>query len=637
VTAYLGPLPCAPRAVRASLALRSEATAARGVHRVILQSLGRLGLGLEHGALLWALTLIVLLPLAEVFLRKTVHGSISGVHGFVQHLTLVVGRLGAAVAARRGRLLALSTTGLLTNHRGAGIARGFAAAVGAAVAAYLLLASIRFVLLERDAGQILAYGIPHWIFIAAMPIGFALVALRLVNGAATSRAARLGLTAVVGFLVLLAAVPPVPPGELVVPVLGLLLVATLLGMPIFAVLGGIALVLFRATEVPIAAVSVEHYRLATNPTLPALPLFTLTGYFLAESHASQRLIALFQALVGRLRGGAGILTALVCAFFTSFTGASGVTIIALGGLLMPVLTSARYSERTSLGLLTGTGSLGLLLPPCLPLLLYAVIAQVSITDMFLGGLLPGLLLIAMVGVWAWWRAPETGPTEAPFELRAACHAIWEAKWELLIPVVALGSLFSGLATAVEAAALTAFYTFVVETFVHRDLCITRDVPRAMLECATLIGALLLILGVALGFTNYLVDAQIPMRAVEWVTSTIRSPLVFLLFLNLFLLAVGMLMDIYSALVIVVPLIVPIGAAFGIDPVHLGIVFLANAELGYLTPPIGPNLFMAALRFEKPVPTVFRAALPMVALFAIGVLLVTYIPALTTWLPSLLGQ
>jgi tripartite ATP-independent transporter DctM subunit len=305
---------------------------------------------------------------------------------------------------------------------------------------------------------------------------------------------------------------------------------------------------------------------------------------------------------------------------------------------MPVLIAANYSERTALGLLTGTGSLGLLLPPCLPLILYAIIAQVDIVDMFLGGVIPGILIVAMVGAWAIAKAPppkRTGPRPA-FRWREARDAVSDAKWELLIPVVALGGMFSGLATAVEAAALTAFYTLFVEVVIHRDLRIGKDLTRVFAECGALVGGLLLVLGVALGFTNYLVDAEVPTKAVEWVTASIESPWMFLLLLNVFLIVVGALMDIYSALVIVVPLIVPMGVAFGIDPVHLGIVFLANAELGYLMPPMGENVFIAALRFEKPLAEVFRSVIPMVIVFAVAVLLITYIPALTTTLPALFG-
>jgi tripartite ATP-independent transporter DctM subunit len=304
---------------------------------------------------------------------------------------------------------------------------------------------------------------------------------------------------------------------------------------------------------------------------------------------------------------------------------------------MPVLLAARYSERNALGLITGAGSLGLLLPPCLPLILYAVIGKIALDKMFLGGILPGLLMLAMTACLGIWQGPKDTSAGGKLNWAGARTAIWEAKWELLLPVVALVALFGGFATPVEAAAVTALYAFAIETWVYRDLKLLRDVPRVMAECGLLVGGVLLILGVALGLTNYLVDAQVPMHAVEWTTQTIHSPLTFLLLLNLFLLLVGCLMDIYSAIVVVVPLIVPIGAAFGIDPVHLGIIFLANLELGYLTPPVGMNLFLSSYRFRKPMPEVCRSVVPMLWVRLVGVLLITYIPVLTTLLPRLSGR
>jgi tripartite ATP-independent transporter DctM subunit len=377
--------------------------------------------------------------------------------------------------------------------------------------------------------------------------------------------------------------------------------------------------------------------LVINPVLPTLPLFTLAGYFLAEGGSPRRLVRVFYSLFGRFRGGPAIVTVLVCAFFTSITGASGVTILALGGLLMPILSGARYSEKDSLGLMTGAGSLGLLLPPCLPLIVYAIVAKVPIESMFLGGLIPAFVMIVATAVWGVLRGKGGSADRTPFDLREACRALWDAKWELLMPVVAFVALFSGLVTTVQAAAVTAFYAFLVVTVIHRELKIFRDLPRVMSECGLLIGGVLLILGVSLGFTNYLVDAEVPANAVAWATLHIHSPFWFLLLLNLFLLIVGCLMEIYPAIVVEVPLLVPLGAAFGIDPIRLGIIFLANMELGYLTPPVGLNLLMSSYRFRKPVPEVLRATLPVIAVLSVGVLLITYIPILTTALPRWFGK
>jgi tripartite ATP-independent transporter DctM subunit len=303
---------------------------------------------------------------------------------------------------------------------------------------------------------------------------------------------------------------------------------------------------------------------------------------------------------------------------------------------MPILTGARYSEKNALGLITGSGSLGLLLPPCLPLIVYAIVAHVPIQHMFLGGIIPAFVMIIATSLWGIRSGPRDTTNMRSFDWQEARSAIWEAKWELLMPVVALLALFSGFTTPVEASALTALYAFLIEAVIHRDLHLFRDVPRVMAECGLLIGGVLLILGVSLGFTNYLVDAEVPARAVAWTTANVHSPLLFLLLLNGFMLVVGCLIEIYPAIVIEVPLLVPLGAAFGIDPVRLGIIFLANLELGYLTPPVGLNLLMSSYRFRKPVGEVLRSVLPVVVVLSVGVLLITYIPALTTALPRWFG-
>ncbi len=587
--------------------------------------------GAENLLLSASLAAMTLVPLAEIVLRSGLRTGVPGATAIVQHLTLVVAMLGGAVAAREDRLLALSTAAALLPAKVQAAARIFANACAAAASAFFCVAGVEFVLSEREAGKVLGYGIPVWVLQAAMPAGFAAIGLRMIGHAARSWRGRAAALAVTGVLVLLALRPPVAQEAMVVPGLIALLAATALGTPVFTTLGGAALILFWGAGLPIASLPIDHYRLVTNPTLPAIPLFTLAGYFLAEGGASRRLVRVFEALFGRMRGGPAIVTALVCAFFTSFTGASGVTILALGGLLMPILLAARYSERDALGLLTASGSLGLLFPPCLPLILYAVIARIRIEDVFLAGILPGVVLVLLTAWWAVHRGPAV-PAKAPFQWREAWEAIWDAKWELLLPAVALSALFGGYATAVEAAALTALYAFVIETFVYRDLKFRRDAVRVATECGLLVGGVLLILGVALGFTNYLVDAEVPARAVEWVTGAIQSRWSFLLLLNLFLLLVGCLMDIFSALIVVVPLILPLGEAFGVEPVHLGIIFLANLQVGYLTPPVGMNLFLASYRFHKPLSTVYRAVAPLLLVQIAGVLLITYVPPFTTALP-----
>ncbi|HET9481753.1 MAG TPA: TRAP transporter large permease subunit, partial [Candidatus Polarisedimenticolia bacterium] len=362
--------------------------------------------------------------------------------------------------------------------------------------------------------------------------------------------------------------------------------------------------------------------------LPAVPLFTLSGYLLAAGGASERLVKVFDAVVGWLPGGAAIVTTLVFAFFTSFTGASGVTILTLGGLLLPVLIRSGYPESFAVGLITVSGSIGLLFPPSLPVILYGVNSMQPIDTLFLAGLVPGTLLVLLVSALGVRQGMAAGAARKPFSARSAYHAVREAGWELLLPVVVLVGIFGGFATLVEAAALTVLYAFFVECFVYKDLSIRRDLAGVVVDAAALIGGFLIILGVALGLTNYLIDAEVPTRLLDWMQQHIESRAMFLLMLNVFLIGVGAIMDIYSALFVVVPLIIPLGEAYGIHPVHLGIIFLANLELGYLTPPMGENLFLSSYRFGHPVLRVFRFTLPFYAVVAAGVLLITYLPFMT---------
>ena len=591
----------------------------------------------ENAVVSLALLVMMLVPLVEAFLRRVFDVGIPASTAIVQHMVLVVCMLGGAIAAREGRLLALSTLGE-TALRGwvKDASRIFTSGVSATVSIFLGLAAWQWVVTEREAGNILAYGIPIWAVESILPLGFGLIAIRILLHVSEKWGLRILSTfCAISFIGVVMAWPGGFHHSVAISLFFLLL-ASVLGMPAFATLGGAALVLFWGADQPIASISIAHYSLVTNASLPTLPLFTLAGYFLAEGGAPKRLVRVFYALFGQFRGGPAIVTVLVCALFTSFTGASGVTILALGGLLMPVLVGARYTEKNALGLLTGSGSLGLLVAPCLPLIVYGIVAQVPIGEMFLGGIIPAIVMMAATAIWGVWRGSASGAELRKFEWAEARAALWDGKWELAMPVVAFVALFGGRATPVEAAAVTAFYAFLIETVLYRDLKVFRDLPRVMAECGLLIGGVLLILGVSLGFTSYLVDAQVPTIAIAWTQQNIHSRFVFLLLLNIFLLVVGCLVEIYPAIIIEVPLLAPLGAAFGIAPVHLGIIFLANMELGYLTPPVGLNLLMSSYRFKKPVPEVLRSVLPVVAVMALGVLLITYIPALTTWLPHLFG-
>ncbi len=587
-----------------------------------------------------ALALIVVLLPAEI-LARAFNTTVPGALPIVQHLTLWVGFLGAALAARDGKLLALATGTFIPEGPWRRAAEIFAATVAAGVSALLVRASLEFLLSEKEfGGDTVALGIPVWVALVVLPVSFALIALRLVWRASDDWIGRgVAFAGVVAGLWLGALGSGMDPITLqpVWPGLAVIIAAMFLGAPIFAVLGGAAVLLFMSDAIPIGAVPVETYALVTSPTLPAIPLFTLTGFLLAEGNSSQRLVRVFRSLFGWIPGGTAVVAAVVCAFFTVFTGGSGVTILALGGLLFQALSADRYRERFSLGLLTASGSLGLLLPPALPLILYGIVAEVPIPDLFIGGIIPGILLVALVAGWGVREGLKTGAGRSAFGGREAASALWHGKWELLLPGFLLVAIFSGFATVVEAAALGALYALVMQCFVHRDLHLLRDVPRVLRECVVLIGGVLIILSVAKGLSNYMVDAMIPDLLVDWLKAHVSSPLVFLLVLNVFLLLVGCLMDIFSAIVVVVPLIVPLGVAFGIDPIHLGIIFIANLELGYLTPPVGLNLFLASYRFERPLLEIYRAAVPMLIILGIGVLLITYVPWLTTGIFSLLGR
>lgn len=583
-----------------------------------------------------ALVLIALLPLAEMVARRGFGVGVPGSGPVVQHLTLWIAFVGAALAARERRLLAVATTELLPPawRRAAGLVAGTAAA---GVSMLLARGSLDLVLIERQAETTFALGIPVWIAQAVIPAGFGAIAVRSAWRADVTwpgravAASGLALGLLLGQFPALLAERPAWPGLL------LIVIATGLGMPLFAALGGAAALLFMSDGVPLAALPAETYRLAVSPTLAAIPLFTLAGCLLAEGQASQRLLRVFRAFFGWLPGGTAVVVAMIFAFFTIFTGGSGVTILALGALAYQALQADGYRPRFSVGLLTGSASLGLLLPPALPLILYGIVAEVSIEDLFIGGFLPGLLLIALVSAWGVHEAWRTGIRRQPFRPREALAALAEAKWDLLLPVVVLVAIFGGFATLIEAAALTAAYAFAMETLIHRDLSVQRDLVRVLHSTAVLLGGVLIILAVAMGLTSYLVDAQVPTRALEWVQGRVESRVMFLLLLNLLLLVVGCLMDIFSATVVVVPLIVPLGVAFGVDPIHLGIIFIANLELGYMTPPVGLNLFLASYRFERSLGEVARSAVPVLLIMAAGVVLITYVPTLTLGLLRWLGR
>jgi C4-dicarboxylate transporter, DctM subunit len=410
-------------------------------------------------------------------------------------------------------------------------------------------------------------------------------------------------------------------------VITLALLLMLIGTPVFVVISGLTLYLFFASGIDVSALIIEVHRMATTPVLVAIPLFTFAGYLLSASGAPRRLIRMADALLGWLPGGLSVIALVTCAVFTALTGATGLTIIALGGILLPAMSRGKYPENFSLGLLTTTGTLGLLFPPSLPLIVYAIVAKVGIGQLFVAGLLPGLLLVVLLSAYSIHIAVKHRVPKTAFQAGELRAAVRECIWELPLPAVVLGGIYTGYVAVSEAAAITAVYVFVVEVLIYRDIR-WRALPELMKQSMVLVGGVLIILGAAMGLTNYLIDAEIPMQLLDFFKAHIASRYLFLVVLNLFLLAVGCTMGIFSALVVVVPLLTPITQAYGIDPIHLGIIFLTNLEIGASLPPLGINLFIAGMRFERPVLKLYAASLPFIAILMLALGVITYLPWLS---------
>ncbi len=419
----------------------------------------------------------------------------------------------------------------------------------------------------------------------------------------------------------------------------LIIIITLMaffGAPVFVVISAFAMVGFYFTDIPFAALVVDTYnKFANNPVLYTIPLFTFAGFILAESRASIRIVNFSRAILGWLPGGFAIVALVACAFFTAFTGASGVTIIALGGLLYPALIKERYPERFSLGLMTSSGSLGLLFPPSLPIIIFGVIGETSINQLFVAGFIPGMLLILLLGAYSTFIGYRAKVVREKISLQRIIQATSEAKWELIIPIIVAVGIYGGYVTLGEMATLIVVYSLIVEVLIHREIKI-RHLTVIMNQSMVLVGGILIIMGAALALTNYMIDAQVPMIILDSMQEVFKSKWMFLIGLNIFLLMVGCIMDIYSALLVVVPLIMPIALSYGIHPAHLGIIFLTNMEIGYSTPPVGMNLFIAAFRFNKPVLALYRSAIPFIIILLVALMLITYIPELSLYLITRFG-
>jgi C4-dicarboxylate transporter, DctM subunit len=597
--------------------------------------------GAERSVLVAALALATLLPLVDVIGRPLWGFHIPGSDAYVQHLTLWIAFVGGLAAASQAKHLTLSTAEFLGEGAWRAFSRLLSYSVSAAVLGVLAYASSQVVIADAIEPKILPIGIAEWASEIVMPVSLGLMALVFLWKASDRWWGRaIALIAVAAAF----ALDLLPPEQVVHvwPLTLVILAAALLGAPVFVAMGGVAMLLFFHDGMPVSAVSAEVSRLMGNATLPAIPLLTAAGYVLAESNAAERLVRFFRAIFGWMPGGIAVMVAMVCALFTTFTGGSGVTIIALGGLVYPILRKDGYSEGFSLGLVTAAGSLGLLFPPSLPVILYSYVASTRIQtvpagDLYLAGLLPGMLLVVLTALYGVWIGRRNKDAYQRFSAREALAAAWSAKWELLLPVFIITIFATGLTGMMQTAAAAFAYTVIVECFITRDIKVFKELPEVLLKASALMGAVLTLLSVAMGLTGYLVAANLPDQLLAWVQAHIHSQVMFLLALNIILLILGSVLEIYSAIIILAPLIAPIGAAFHVDPIHLGVIFLANLELGFLLPPVGLNLFLSSSRFNKPLVSLYRYILPFLIITAIGVLLITYTDSMSLGILRLLGR
>ena len=617
---------------------------------------------LEDGAVTAVLLLLALLPAANVVVRLAFGGGLAVTTEYVRHLTLWVALLAGIVTTRQGAHLALSSGLHRLPSPWGDRTRATANALAVLVTTALAASALSLLLLAFDPAQRVG-GIPIRLAVAILPAGFAAMAARFVGAAFRDRNGRLAALAALALGLLIGSGPLVNALQVVapsyfpsyalveavasvaaalrLPLVLALVAAAFIGTPIFVLLSGFTLLQFLATGGALEVVADEAYSMLSQPLVPALPLFTFAGFVLSESKAGERLIRVFRTWFGWFRGGLGVMAVVLCAFFTTFTGASGVTILALGGLLLFMLVRNGYRDRFAVGLLTASGSIGLLFPPALPIIMYGVIAQIDIRQLFVGGFLPGLVMVLALATFALLHARRTpgAPAaaqspKAGFSLRQALLAARGAAWELALPVLVVLLYFGGITTLVETAAAATIYVLLVAIVIHRDIPL-RTLPRVLARCTPIIGGVMVILAVAKGLSYFMVDAEVPSRLVQWVSAGIDSRLVFLILLNLTLLAAGALMDIFSAIVVLAPLLIPLGISYGVDPVHLGIIFLANLELGYLTPPVGINLFLASYRFDRDLVRIYSTVVPFLIVLVAVVLVITYVPALTTGLLSVI--
>ena len=581
---------------------------------------------------LFLFLILISFPIFQILSRYISFFSIPASQEIVQHMTLWIGFVGAVIAARSNKLLSVVREPVFRSAKKISLTQFLVHIFSVSIVFVLSVSYLKMIQIGIQYPENIAPFIPTWVAQSIIPLGLILIWYQMILTSSSDLRYKL-------FLAIFSIIPTIVLYFWQFPLANPLLLWTKVlfavvlvafGLPIFVLLASLSIFFFLsepsdwATNFDlISTISDSAYRIVVSPTLAAIPIFTLAGYILAESKISERLINFFKSSVGWIPGSTVLIVVLLCAFFTALTGGSGVTILALGAILYPILIHDGYSERFSLGIITTAGSLGLLFPPSLPAIIYSVTAGINPLELFRQAFIPAIFLMSIMFFYGLYKRPKARKIEK-FDLSKALNTANIAKWEIAIPILIILSLFTGFATLVESAALLVLYDISVELFIYKDISM-KDLPKIVINCATLVGGVLIILGFAMGFTGYLVDAQIPLKILNYVQSTISSKIIFLLALNILLLIVGCLMDVFSAIIVVVPLIAPLATYFGIDPFHLAIIFIANLELGYITPPVGMNLYLSSYRFEKDMPTIYNATLPFFFIRLIGVLLITYIP------------
>ena len=587
---------------------------------------------IENFICYFCFAIIVSFPVFQILSRSIDFFSIPASQEIVQHMTLWIAFVGAVLATRSNRLLAVVREPVFKQSSEFNIGHFLVHAVSAGIVFLLAVSYLKMIQIGIQYPEFVAPFIPVWFAQSIIPIGLFLIWYHMIITSSNKLNYRLFLVFYSFLTVGVLYYWQFPFSNEILLTIKVLATLALVafGLPIFIVLATLSVLFFLSEPTDwatnfdlISTISDSAYRIVVSPTLAAIPIFTLAGYILAESNISRRLLDFFKASLGWLPGSTVVIVVILCAFFTALTGGSGVTILALGAILYPILVEEGYSEVFSLGLITTAGSLGLLFPPSLPAIIYSVTAGINPIDLFKQGFFPALFLLSVVVMYGFYHKPIKKKRNK-FNLKESVKALSIAKWEIIIPILIIVSLFSGFATLVECAALLVVYVLFIELYIYKDIDI-KDIPKIVIDCATLVGGVLIILGFAMGFTGYLVDAQIPLKILHFAQQSIESKIVFLLALNILLLIAGCIMDVFSAIIVIVPLIAPLAAYFGIDPVHLAIIFIANLELGYITPPVGMNLFLSSYRFEKDMPTVYRATMPYFFIRLIGVLFITYIP------------